>query len=72
VVGLEKAADVSFVWPPDGDRAFEEALRAQAEAFASWVAGGPCLGATAEDAAAALLAAAMVVDSLDNGAEIGE
>ena len=71
VVGLEKAADVPFVWPPDGDHAFEDALRAQAEAFAAWIAGGPSLGATAEDATAALVAAAMVLGSLDAGAPTG-
>ncbi len=71
VIGLEEAADVPFVWPPDGDRTFEGALRAQAEAFAAWIAGGPCLGATAEDATAALAAAAMVLGSLDAGAQIG-
>lgn len=47
-----------FLDPEDGERAQLEALRRQASAFASFASGGPCLGATVNDAIAALEAAA--------------
>jgi myo-inositol 2-dehydrogenase/D-chiro-inositol 1-dehydrogenase len=46
--------------PAEGEIAQLEALRAQAESFASFAAGGPCQGATAADAIATLIAAEQV------------
>src|ERR1700751_5589224 len=43
--------------PAEGEVAQLEALRRQAESFASFAQGGPCQGATADDAVAALVAA---------------
>jgi myo-inositol 2-dehydrogenase/D-chiro-inositol 1-dehydrogenase len=57
VFGTFGSADIQFLTPSDGTRAFFEALRFQAEGFASWIRGGPMIGATAEDAIAALEAA---------------
>jgi myo-inositol 2-dehydrogenase / D-chiro-inositol 1-dehydrogenase len=57
VFGSLDAEDCRFLWPPDTDAVFLDALRRQAEAFATWVRGGPSTGATAEDAIAALAAA---------------
>jgi len=57
VFGTADAAEARFLWPPDADAAFHDALRRQAEGFAAWVRGGPALGATAADAVAALAAA---------------
>jgi myo-inositol 2-dehydrogenase/D-chiro-inositol 1-dehydrogenase len=47
------AQDCRFLWPPDADAVFLDALRLQAKAFAD----GDTAGATAEDAIAALTAA---------------
>ena len=47
-----------FLSPEDGERAQLEALRRQASAFADYVGGQPCRGATVDDAIAALEAAA--------------
>jgi myo-inositol 2-dehydrogenase/D-chiro-inositol 1-dehydrogenase len=55
--GTHDAEDCRFLWPPDGERVFLDALRRQAEAFAAWVRGGEATGATAADAVAALAAA---------------
>ncbi len=55
--GTRDAEDCRFLWPPDGERVFLDALRRQAEAFAAWVRGGEATGATAADAVAALAAA---------------
>ena len=52
------------MWPPDGERVFLAALRAQAEGFADSVRGEPTAGATADDAAAALEAAGLAVAAL--------
>ena len=60
VFGTRDAEDCRFLWPPDGERVFLEALRCQAEAFAAWVQGGEPAGATAADAVAALAAAEQV------------
>ena len=60
VFGTRDAEDCRFLWPPDGDRVFLEALRRQAEAFAVWARGGEPAGATAADAVAALAAAEQV------------
>ena len=46
--------------PAEGERAQLDALRRQAESFASFASGGPCEGATAADAIAALAAAELV------------
>jgi myo-inositol 2-dehydrogenase / D-chiro-inositol 1-dehydrogenase len=46
--------------PAEGEAAQLEALRRQAESFASFAAGGPCEGARADDAVAALVAAERV------------
>jgi myo-inositol 2-dehydrogenase / D-chiro-inositol 1-dehydrogenase len=50
--------------PAEGERAELEALRRQAESFASFAAGGPCEGATADDAIAALAAAQQVTAAI--------
>ncbi len=50
--------------PAEGEVAQLEALRAQAESFASFAAGGPCEGATAADAIAALTAAEQVTAAI--------
>ncbi|HEY2620697.1 MAG TPA: Gfo/Idh/MocA family oxidoreductase [Acetobacteraceae bacterium] len=57
VFGTKDAADSRFLWPPDGEAMFMQALRAQAEGFANWVGGAPATGADATDAVAALGAA---------------
>ena len=44
--GTHDAEDCRFLWPPDGERVFLDALRRQAEAFAAWVRGGAATGAT--------------------------
>src|SRR6202035_3510688 len=50
--------------PAEGEVAQLAALRAQAESFASFAAGGPCQGATAADAIAALTAAEQVTAAI--------
>jgi myo-inositol 2-dehydrogenase/D-chiro-inositol 1-dehydrogenase len=50
--------------PAEGEVAQLEALRRQAESFASFAAGGPCEGATADDAVAALAAAEQVTAAI--------
>ncbi len=57
VFGTRDAEDCRFLWPPDGEQVFMQALRRQAESFAAWVRGGAAEGATADDAVAALQAA---------------
>ncbi|MCW3475578.1 Gfo/Idh/MocA family protein [Limobrevibacterium gyesilva] len=57
VFGTQDAAECRFLWPPDADAVFHDALRRQAEGFAAWVGGGPAQGASAADAVAALAAA---------------
>jgi myo-inositol 2-dehydrogenase / D-chiro-inositol 1-dehydrogenase len=52
------------VWSDAGDQVFVGAMRAQAEAFARAVRGGPCEGADGDDAVAALTVAAQVAESL--------
>lgn len=58
VFGTKDAEECKFLWPPTADDTFYSALRAQAESFARHVGGAPREGAGAEDAAAALEAAA--------------
>jgi myo-inositol 2-dehydrogenase / D-chiro-inositol 1-dehydrogenase len=50
--------------PAEGEVAQLAALRAQAESFASFAAGGPCEGATIDDAIAALTAAEQVTAAI--------
>lgn len=57
VFGTRDAEDCRFLWPPDGEAVFLQALQRQAEGFANWVRGGEVTGATAADAIAALEAA---------------
>lgn len=57
VFGIRDAEDCRFLWPPDGEAVFVQALQRQAEGFANWVRGGKAAGATAADAIAALEAA---------------
>jgi myo-inositol 2-dehydrogenase/D-chiro-inositol 1-dehydrogenase len=52
------------VWSDASDEVFVGAMRAQAEAFARAVRGGPCEGADGDDAVAALTVAAQVAESL--------
>jgi myo-inositol 2-dehydrogenase / D-chiro-inositol 1-dehydrogenase len=56
------------VWSDASDEVFLGAMRAQAEAFARAVRGGPCEGAGGDDAVAALSVAAQVAESLAGGA----
>jgi myo-inositol 2-dehydrogenase / D-chiro-inositol 1-dehydrogenase len=58
--GTEGHERCDVIDPAEGEVAQLEALRAQAESFASFAAGGPCEGATAADAIAALTAAERV------------
>jgi myo-inositol 2-dehydrogenase / D-chiro-inositol 1-dehydrogenase len=53
-----------FLDPADGERAQLEALRRQAEEFASYAQGADCSGATAADAVAALRAAEQVTAAI--------
>jgi myo-inositol 2-dehydrogenase / D-chiro-inositol 1-dehydrogenase len=57
VFGTRDARESRFLAPPNGTAVFMEALKLQAEGFASWVRGGAAEGASAEDAVAALEAA---------------
>jgi myo-inositol 2-dehydrogenase / D-chiro-inositol 1-dehydrogenase len=56
------------VWSDASDEVFLGAMRAQAEAFARAVRGGPREGAGGDDAVAALSVAAQVAESLAGGA----
>jgi myo-inositol 2-dehydrogenase/D-chiro-inositol 1-dehydrogenase len=53
-----------FLDPDDGERAQLEALVLQAQSFAEYARGGPCRGASVEDAIAALEAAARAAGQL--------
>jgi myo-inositol 2-dehydrogenase / D-chiro-inositol 1-dehydrogenase len=64
VFGTRDAEDCRFLWPPDGEQVFMQALRRQAESFAAWVRGGEAEGATADDAVAALQAAEQATAAL--------
>jgi myo-inositol 2-dehydrogenase/D-chiro-inositol 1-dehydrogenase len=57
VFGTRDHVLLEFLKPEDGERAQLEALRRQASAFAEFATGGPCRGATVNDAIAALVAA---------------
>jgi myo-inositol 2-dehydrogenase/D-chiro-inositol 1-dehydrogenase len=56
-----------FLNPEDGERAQLEALVLQAQAFAEYANGGPCRGASVEDAIAALEAAGRAAAQLAAG-----
>ena len=62
--GTEGHERCDVIDPAEGEVAQLEALRAQAESFASFAAGGPCEGATAADAIAALTAAERVTAAI--------
>jgi myo-inositol 2-dehydrogenase / D-chiro-inositol 1-dehydrogenase len=53
-----------FLNPDDGERAQLEALVLQAQSFAEYARGGPCRGASVEDAIAALEAAGRAASQL--------
>jgi len=64
VFGSADAEDCRFLWPPDAEKSFNDALRRQAEAFARHVGGALTDGATATDAVAALRAAEQATAAL--------
>jgi myo-inositol 2-dehydrogenase / D-chiro-inositol 1-dehydrogenase len=57
VFGTKSSEECRFLWPPDADATFHDALRLQAEGFALRLNGTPSDAAGAEDAVAALAAA---------------
>ena len=57
IFGTRNAEECRFLWPPDAEAAFLQALRLQAESFARGPPGAGTNGARAEDAVAALTAA---------------
>jgi myo-inositol 2-dehydrogenase/D-chiro-inositol 1-dehydrogenase len=57
IFGTGDAEECRFLWPPDAESAFLQALRLQAESFARGASGNGTIGARAEDAVAALTAA---------------
>jgi myo-inositol 2-dehydrogenase / D-chiro-inositol 1-dehydrogenase len=57
IFGTRDHSYTVFLDPRDGERAQLDALRRQASAFARFAAGGPCEGASVDDALAALSAA---------------
>ena len=65
VFGTAGYERIEFVWGAPGDEVFRAALVAQAEAFAAAVRGGEAAGAGAADAVAALSAAELARESLD-------
>jgi myo-inositol 2-dehydrogenase / D-chiro-inositol 1-dehydrogenase len=62
--GTEGHERCDVIDPAEGEIAQLAALRAQAESFASFAAGGPCEGATIDDAVAALAAAEQVTAAI--------
>jgi myo-inositol 2-dehydrogenase / D-chiro-inositol 1-dehydrogenase len=62
--GTEGHERCDVIDPAEGEVAQLAALRAQAESFASFAAGGPCEGATIDDAIAALTAAEQVTAAI--------
>ncbi len=62
--GTEGHERCDVIDPAEGEVAQLAALRAQAQSFASFAAGGPCQGATAADAIAALAAAERVTAAI--------
>ena len=67
-IGDRRAGQVTFLGGDAGQDAFLQALRAQADAFAEAVMGGPRRGASAADAIAALEGAARIDEVLTSGA----
>lgn len=57
VFGTRNAEECRFLWPPDAEAVFFQALRSQAESFARYAGGGQREGAQGTDAIAALIAA---------------
>ena len=57
VHGTKDVEECRFLWPPDSDRAFAEAIAAQDSAFVDLARGGAQQGAGPADAVAALVAA---------------
>lgn len=57
VQGTKDVEECRFLWPPDSDRAFADAIAAQDSAFVELVRGGTPQGAGPADAVAALVAA---------------
>jgi hypothetical protein len=57
VHGSKGVEECPFVWPPDSESAFAAGIGAQNAAFIELVRGAAQLGATADDAVAALEAA---------------
>jgi myo-inositol 2-dehydrogenase/D-chiro-inositol 1-dehydrogenase len=57
VFGTRRAEESRFLWPPDAEAVFLQALRSQAESFACYARGGRREGAEPADAVAALTAA---------------
>ena len=64
VFGTQGSERCEVIDPAEGERAQLEALRSQAESFAEFASGGPCQGATAADAVAALTAAEQVTAAI--------
>ena len=64
VFGSKDHVHSMFLDPDEGDRAQIEALVLQAQSFAEYARGGPCRGASVEDAIAALEAAAEAAGQL--------
>jgi myo-inositol 2-dehydrogenase / D-chiro-inositol 1-dehydrogenase len=69
--GTEGSERCDVIDPAEGERAQLDALRRQAESFASFADGGPCEGATADDAIAALSAAELVNAAIPAGTSGG-
>jgi myo-inositol 2-dehydrogenase / D-chiro-inositol 1-dehydrogenase len=69
VFGTKGAEECRFLWPPDAEKSFLEALRLQAESFVNWVGGRPAEGASALDAVAALEAAERASQIFRSGGE---
>lgn len=65
VFGSKDHVRLEFLNPEDGERAQLEALVRQAQSFAEYAKGGPCRGASVEDAIAALEAAGRAAGHLN-------
>lgn len=72
IFGTRSAEACRFLWPPDTESAFLDALRLQAESFARYAGGGPREGAQAADAVAALVAAQSTSRALEQNARMEE
>ncbi len=66
VNGTKDVEECRFLWPPDSDRAFADAIAAQDSAFVELVRGGPQQGAGPADAVAALVAAEEAKSALES------